>query len=188
MKSSYFIILLLLILVSSCSDDIDVYKTKSGYYASKAGRFVIKFPREPKITTQENKIGEHKFDIISFRYRSGIEQFYGVSYVDYPEKFWKWIGNTEQFFDKTAANLTSEFDGVILYDRQIDTNSKDEQSITYKLKSPPQTMKKRGVIRLIKKGSRFYYIYVVAARRVPSFTELDQFIDSFQTFKPKTEK
>tara|TARA_R110002073_G_scaffold138424_1_gene288022 strand:- start:5215 stop:5517 length:303 start_codon:yes stop_codon:yes gene_type:complete len=55
--------------IFSCGNEStdNIYKTKSGEYASKPGNFIADFPTEPKHSAIDNQIGLDKFQIHLFR-------------------------------------------------------------------------------------------------------------------------
>ena len=101
-----YLIFTILILIS-CSSDNDIYKTKSGEFATKTGSFIAKFPTEPKLSVIENKIGLDEFEIYLYRSTLGIDKVFTVEYVDYPEYILK-STTDEQLYSQSITNLTNK--------------------------------------------------------------------------------
>lgn len=73
-------VLLMLVGLLGCqSEKPDIYKTKQGNFASKEGKFVAEFPKEPTVTVQENKIGHETINVYLFESFVRPQNYYRVS-------------------------------------------------------------------------------------------------------------
>lgn len=177
--------LLIIVLFTSCGSDNlpDLIKFKSGLHGSRAGEFIAKFPAKPKVSSRHYEIsGITAFDEFVFQYRQGLEHTYNVSYVDFPSELIKgW--DIEQLFDQTIKNISAQVDDFRITDRQVSTVKGYEKNITYTLfSSTPGAMMKA---RLLKKGKRIYYIFFACSRKQPNTEDIDNFLNSFQIYKPQ---
>ncbi len=107
MNKTLLLILTILILISCGNSSNDIYKTKSGEYASKSGNFIVKFPTKPDLTIIDNKIGLDEFQIHLFRTALGPNKIFTVEYVDYPEYLLK-SSSDEQIFTQGITNLANK--------------------------------------------------------------------------------
>jgi hypothetical protein len=109
MKRNLLLIqLLLLIAFSSCSQsEKEIYKTKSGNYASKPGNFIVYFPTEPKLTVIDNKIGTDEFKIKHFRSTLGADKIFSLEYFDYPDYLLK-NRETDNILSESVKNMSNK--------------------------------------------------------------------------------
>ena len=110
MKSNLFILIYLpfLFLYSCNSDDsLKVYRTESGEYVSDSGKFIAKFPSEPKGTIVENQLGIDKFNIYHFQSNLGPNKQFIIEFVDYPKHLVKSQTN-EQVYSQGITNLLNK--------------------------------------------------------------------------------
>jgi hypothetical protein len=181
------LVIALIVFSTSCGGDNrpDVVKFKSGEYGSRAGEFMAKFPAEPHVSSQHYQLGSTaEYDEFLFQYRVADEHLYQVSIVDVPPTILKgW--DTEQLFDQSIKNMSAQLDDFKVTDRQVNAEKNFELSITYTLfSSTPGAMVKA---RFLKYGTRFYYVFFACTRRQPNTDKIDEFLDSFKIYKPKSE-
>ncbi len=179
LRSTYkfFTFAVCLVLLACGNNKPDIFQTTSGFYGSKEGGFLVKFPLKPFVIVQENNIGDSKFDAVQFRYSEGIEHHYLVSYVDYPEQVLK-LWDIENLFDKTAEAMGSEFGNFDIKHKQSFALTGLDKSVSYDL-LPSNRGSSQAKLRLVKKDNRIYAIGFIALRRVPDREKIDAFINSF---------
>lgn len=106
-KTRLTIILILLALcIVSCSSETDIYKTKSGEFASKSGNFIAKFPTQPKFSTIENQLGLDKFNIDIYRSGLGSQKIFIVEVTNYPEHLLT-SKTDKEILTESLTNLTN---------------------------------------------------------------------------------
>jgi hypothetical protein len=177
----------LVLLFASCDAGNlpDVIKFKSGLYGSRQGEFVARFPDKPKVYSRHYELGQigDYYEYV-FQHRLGIEHTYNVSYIDFPDQVLKsW--DIEQLFDQSIKTISSQLDEFIINERVVNTNDGYEKSITYSLfSSTPGVMMKT---KLLKQGKRIYIIFFSCTRRQPNTEDIDNFLNSFQIYKPSKE-
>nr|WP_321235466.1 hypothetical protein [uncultured Psychroserpens sp.] len=181
MKIKLFL-LLFLVALSSCKNDSDIYKTTSGAYASKKGKFVAKFPTEPQLSIQDNKIGFDKFQVFAYRSTLGPNRIFAVEYFDYPGDMIKSMPN-EDFLEQTISNYVYGMSSNFELDYKEAVDNGDLKGVYFVLQ-PKENAAIQGIKGMIlgevfKKGNR---VYTITYFGIPD-DKVDPFIDSFTITK-----
>jgi len=170
------LLLIGLIIFSSCKEDSDIYKTTSGAYASKTGKFVAKFPTKPKSSVIDNKIGFDEFKIFLYISTLGPNKIFSVEHYDYPEGTMNDISN-EKFLEQSVANYVLRMSGNFELDFKEQIVKDNLKGISFVL-HPKDTKKNKGMIlgEIFKKGNRVYVITFLGV----SNNKVGEFMDSFR--------
>lgn len=101
-KTTIYLMAIFLILLS-CGES-DLYKTKSGEFASISGNFIVKFPKEPVLSVIDNKVGLQEYEIYHFGTALTPKKMFYVEYIDFPPN--EINGYTdEELHSRTIGNL-----------------------------------------------------------------------------------
>jgi hypothetical protein len=172
------------IAIVSCGNDKsdDIYKTKSGEYASRTGNFIAEFPTEPNYSAIDNQIGLDKFKIHNIKSSLGPKKFFTVEYIDYPEHMIKSMSD-EQIFEQSinavANKLADNF--VLINQKPIEQNGLLGKS--FQLEST-DAAKSNGydafvLGRLFRDGNRIYTVSYAGVND----KNAGSFVDSFRLLK-----
>jgi len=178
------LLILTFIAFLSCGDKTndDIYKTKSGAYASKTGNFIVHFPTKPKYTSIDNQIGLDKFQIHLYRSTLGAQKIFNVEYNDYPEHMIKSLSN-EQLYTQGVANFANKMAESfnLQYQKPIEQNDLNGQAFQLELNKNAKNKGHDGFImgRLFRDGNRVYTITYIGVND----KNVDSFIDSFRLIK-----
>ncbi|MEM5566245.1 hypothetical protein WNY78_14080 [Psychroserpens sp. AS72] len=174
-----FVILIGFVFFISCNQNGDIYKTKTGAYASDSGRFEARFPSVPLLDIENIKDGDYDFQV--FNYKSILEphQIFSVDYRDYPSEIFKDISD-EDFLNNIATNYISSI-SINLKFGDIETiEDKDFKGIYLKFKPREHPdVKPMAHVKIIKKENRVYYISYVGSYN----DKIDTFMKSFKIKK-----
>ncbi|TXE17264.1 hypothetical protein ES692_09775 [Psychroserpens burtonensis] len=181
MKLKLFIVTLFLVMLS-CKDDSVVYKTTSGAYASKTGKFYAKFPTKPNLSIQDNKIGADEFEVFAYRSTLGPNKIFSIEYFDYPGEMVKAMPN-EQFLDQAVTNYSYAMASNFELDFKEPVNNGDLKGVYFvlQLKENPAIKGIEGMIlgEIFKIGNR---VYTITYHGIPD-KRVDTFIESFKIMK-----
>ena len=163
----------------SNSDD-DVYKIKSGEFASRVGGFAAAFPTEPSHTVIENQIGLDKFQLHLFRSTLGAPKNFNVEFYDYPEKLLKGLTD-EQLYEQAVKNLSSRMSESFILEHQEPIVQHGLKGVAFQLEwKENATNKDRFILgRIFLEGSRYYVVTYVGVND----EHVDPFMDSFRLLK-----
>ncbi|WP_204345257.1 hypothetical protein [Psychroserpens algicola] len=162
----------------SCKNDSDIYKTTSGAYASKQGKFVAKFPTEPLLSVHENKIGFKEFQVYAYRSTLGTNKIFSVEYFDYPGDMIEAMPNQE-FLEQAVSNYTYQMSANFELDFKEPVSNGDLEGIYFVLQ-PKENATIHGLKGMIlgevfKTSNR---VYTITYLGIPD-AKVDAFIDSF---------
>ena len=108
MTRKLLLILTTLIFISCGNEkNENLYKTKSGEYASKTGNFIANFPSKPNYSSIDNQIGLDKFQIHLFISTLEPNKIFKVEYNDYPEYIIKALTD-EQIYSQGVTNYSNK--------------------------------------------------------------------------------
>lgn len=174
--------LVLLVSLSSCKDNSDIYKTTSGAYASRVGKFYAKFPTQPNLSIQENNIGTDEFEVFSYRSTLGLNKIFSVEYVDYPGELIKAMPN-EEFLEQVVTNYSYSMSSNFDLDYKEPVENGDLKGIYFVLQ-PKENRAIQGIKGMIlgevfKKENR---VYTITYLGIPD-KRVDTFIESFTIIK-----
>ncbi len=153
------LILFTSILFISCASDSDIYKTKSGEYGSREGKFIVKFPSEPKSSTIDNQIGLDKFQINLYRSTFGVQEVYSVEYTDYPEYAFASKPDAEvleEMVQSMSNKLGSEFELAAI--RETEGHDPVGRRFLYETRGEVDPDKPYIIGKVFKKGNRIYTV------------------------------
>jgi hypothetical protein len=184
MRNTIITILIFQFFIFSCqSEPEDIYKTKSGEYASRKGNFVVKFPTEPTLQIIDNQIGLEKFQINLFRASFGKQQVYSIEFTDFPEHLLKsW--DTKQYYDQTIKTIEAQYDGVFIISQQKEitqNNLKGREFVLSLNDNSPKAKNKKGYVegRIYKINNRVYSIMYYGEDN----SKVESFMNSFRLLK-----
>ena len=173
-------LLLIIITFLSCSNEAnDIYKTKSGEFASKMGNFIADFPTKPKYSSIDNQIGLEKFQLHLFRSTLGANKIFSIEYTDYPEHMIKSMSD-EQLYAQGVANFSNKMAEAFNLDFQksIEQHGLKGHFFVLYLKQSEIDKGINGFIqgKLFRKGNRVYTITYLGE----DDKNIDAFMDSFR--------
>ncbi|MFT4803038.1 MAG: hypothetical protein ACJAZK_002106 [Psychroserpens sp.] len=181
MKLKLFIVTFLLVMLS-CKNDSDVYKTTSGAYASKMGKFYAKFPTKPNLSIQDNKIGIDEFEVFAYKSTLGPNKIFSIEYFDHPGEMIKAMPN-EQFLDQAVTNYSYAMASNFELDFKASVNNGDLKGIyfVFQPKENPAIKGIEGMIlgEIFKIDNR---VYTITYLGIPD-KRIDTFIESFKIIK-----
>lgn len=159
----------------------NLYKTKSGEFASKTGHFIAKFPVEPAYSTIERAFGNDKLEIHSFRTVLGPNKIFAVEYIDYPETYINQMSD-EEVFKLTKTNYIYQTSGSFELDYEDDIEQHDLKG-KYIVLRLTKDLTEKGVnghflIQIFKKENRVYTISYLGRND----KQTGEFMDSFRLF------
>ena len=182
-KAIYFCLFILGICCISCgtSTSEHIYKTNTGEYASKTGRFIAKFPSEPGYSTVEREFGNDLLDLHSFRTVLGPNKIFAVEYLDYPEAYINQMTD-EEVFKLSKTNYIYQTSGSfeLDYEDSIEQHGLKGKYIVLK---PTKNLEDQGLnghflIQIFKKENRVYTISYLGRND----KQTGEFMDSFRLF------
>ncbi len=182
MNKTLLLILTILILTSCGNSTNDIYKTKSGEYASKSGNFIVRFPTKPDISVIDNKIGLDEFQIHLFRTALGPNKKFSVEYVDYPEYLLK-SSSDEQIFTQGITNLANKMSESfeLEFQESIEQHTLNGKYFVFRLKQALIDKGVKGYVegKIFRDKNRVYTITYFGR----SDKNVDPFMESFRQLK-----
>ncbi|WP_460219020.1 hypothetical protein [Psychroserpens sp. MEBiC05023] len=179
MKLKLLTLICLIICISSCKNDNDIYLTTSGAYASKQGKFVAKFPTEPVLSIQDNKIGVDKFQVFAYRSTLGPNKIFSVEYFDAPGEAIKAMPDKE-FLEQSVSNYVYGMSSNFELDYKEPIVNGDLNGIYFVLQPKEVALSKgiKGMIlgQIFKRDNR---VYTNTYLGVPD-ERVSVFMDSFK--------
>ena len=160
MKAVFFTLVLFLFFFISCtSEKPDIYRTKSGNYASLHGGFSTSFPVKPDISVANVKGNSGTYVVHMFRTAVGTNKKFRVTYIDYPKNKITDL-NKEQIYTEEVHAIIKAIGGNLTLDSFFDIN---ENSISGKYftinRTPPITLGDNFIEgKIFLKNNRVYII------------------------------
>jgi len=179
-----YLSLIFLVFFISCGNDSknDIYKTKSGEFASVKGNFIAKFPTKPNLSVIDNKIGLDEFKINLFRGNLGPNKVFSVEYTDYPEYMLK-STTDEQLFSQRIINLANKMDKSfrLEFQESIEQHGLKGKYFVLELKQSEIDRGIKGYFegKMFRNGNRVYTIAYFGH----SDKNVDLFMNSFRLIK-----
>lgn len=183
MTRKLFLILTILTFVS-CRNETNenIYKTKSGKYASKTGNFIADFPTKPNYSAIDNQIGLDKFQIHLFRSTLGPNKIFSIEYNDYPEHTIESMTD-EQLYSQGVTNFSNKMAEAFKlgFQESIEQHGLQGQYFVLNLKQSAIDKGIKGHIqgKLFRKGNRVYTVTYIGQND----KNTDTFMKSFRLIK-----
>ncbi|WP_431135017.1 hypothetical protein [Psychroserpens mesophilus] len=158
-----------------------IYKTKTGEYASKTGRFIAKFPAKPSYSKVEREFGKELLELHSFRTVLGPNKIFAIEYIDYPEAYINQMTDEEVFkLSKTNYIYQTSNTFELDYEDDIEQHGLKGKYIVLK---PTQNLTEKNsnghfLIQVFKKENRVYSISYLGRND----KQTGAFMDSFRLF------
>lgn len=182
MEKNLLLIFTILTFLSCGNEMDDIYKTKSGSYASKTGNFVVDFPTKPIYTTIDNQIGMDKFQIHLFRSTLSRFKVFTIEYTDYPEYMIKSMSD-KQLYSQGVTNFSNKMaEGFELeFQEPIEQHGLKGQYFVLRLKQSEIDKGAKGHIegKLFRKRNRVYTVTYIGLND----KNTDSFMESFRLIK-----
>ncbi|AXP81611.1 hypothetical protein CJ739_2538 [Mariniflexile rhizosphaerae] len=182
MKRKLILIFTILTFISCGNENDDIYKTKSGEFASKSGNFIAAFPIKPGYTAIDNQIGLDKFQIHMFRTSLGTNKVFSIEYNDYPEYMIKSMTD-EQIYSQGVTNFANKMaDSFRLeFQEPIEQNGLNGVHFVFGLKKHLVDKGVKGYIagKLFRNGNRVYTVSYIGEND----KHTDSFMESFRLIK-----
>lgn len=173
------IIFLVLVTTVACGDKSnDIYKTKTGAFASQSGNFMANFPSKPSYTSIDNQIGLDKFQIHLFRSSLGKQSIFSIEFTDYPEFMIKSLTD-EQLYDQGVSNFSNKVEASFDLHFQEPIVQHGLNGRAFQLE-PNATVKNRGLDgfimgRIFRQENRVYTVTYMGLDNKHVGTFLDSF-------------
>lgn len=146
---------------------------KSEFYFSGDQRFKVKFPTNPKESSQEMEIANTKIEYHETSSKAKNSLF-AVSYIDFPSH-WTWLG-TEKLLNKS-------FDGFVENEKNVEevlhrelTTHNGDSALAYRIKQNGKEIQGKFVIS----GNTLYRVAVTYPLAAAEKIKPENFIDSFE--------
>ncbi|WP_445732140.1 hypothetical protein [Mariniflexile sp.] len=182
MAKRLILIFTMLTFISCGNENDDIYKTKSGEFASKSGNFIAAFPIKPGYTAIDNQIGLDKFQIHLFRTSLGPNKVFSIEYNDYPEYMIKSMTD-EQIYSQGVTNFANKMaDSFKLeFQEPIQQNGLKGLHFVFALKKYLVDKGGKGYIagKLFRNGNRVYIVTYIGEND----KNTDTFMESFRLIK-----
>lgn len=184
MTKKLFLLLSILSIISCGKNESDdIFKTKSGQFASRFGNFVASFPTEPHYTVIDNQVGFDKFQIHIYRSTLGPQKVFTIEYNDYPEHAIKSLSN-EQIYFQGVSNFANKMSENFILQLQEPIEQHGIKGQHFQL-APKESARKKGlngfvIGRLFREGNRVYTITYIGVNS----KKITPFMDSFRLLKP----
>jgi len=176
------LILTILTFVSCGNENDDIYKTKSGEFASKSGNFIADFPTKPSYSAIDNQIGLDKFQLHLIRSTLGPNKIFSIEYNDYPEHMIKSMTD-EQLYSQGVTNFSNKMVEAfeLEFQEPIEQHGLNGQYFVLKLKQSAIDKGIKGHIegKLFRKGNRVYIVTYIGRND----KNTDSFMNSFRLIK-----
>lgn len=179
-----FLFVFTVIICFSCGNESNsevIYKTKSGEYASKTGKFIAKFPTEPVYSIVEREFGHETLEVHAFRTVLGLNKIFAVDYIDYPEAYIKQMSDEEILKQAMINYIYQASDSFELdFEKPIEQHGLNGQYFVLRLN---ENMSKKGakghvLVQVFKKENRVYSISYLGHND----KQTGEFLDSFRLF------
>jgi len=173
---------MLITFISCGNENDDIYKTKSGEFASISGNFIADFPTKPNYSAIDNQIGLDKFQLHLFRSTLGSNKIFSIEYNDYPEHMIKSMTD-EQIYSQGVTNFSNKIEEAFKLETQkpIEQHGLKGQYFVLTLKQSAIDKGIKGHIegKLFRKDNRVYTVTYIGRND----KNTDSFMNSFRLIK-----
>ena len=173
---------MLITFISCGNENDDIYKTKSGEFASISGNFIADFPTKPNYSSIDNQIGLDKFQLHLFRSTLGSNKIFSIEYNDYPEHMIKSMTD-EQFYSQGVTNFSNKMAEAfeLEFQKPIEQHGIKGQYFVLNLKQSAVNKGIKGHIegKLFRNGNRVYTVTYIGRND----QNTDPFMNSFRLIK-----
>ncbi|WP_320814041.1 hypothetical protein [Flavobacterium sp.] len=178
MKKIILVVFFLGQLTISCESD--VYKTKSGEYASVEGNFIAKFPNEPSLNIIDNKVGLQEYKIHHYGTSITPKKIFSLEYIDYPTNEINGYTDSE-LHTKTIENILFKLQNKFKLEYQEDIIQHGLKGKFFILEFKNETDREFGFVmgKLFRVKNRIYSVLYTGKNE----KSVDPFMKSFRLLK-----
>jgi hypothetical protein len=146
-------------------------------FASKDGRYAVRFPGKPKELIQNTKSPIGDLRIVTATYLLSDGSAYMVSYTDFPEGATK-PDNRKMLLDGVREGLKGK-DAKVLSDKDLEIGAEKLPARDIEIEKGKQRMKFRVIIR----DSRLYQVATIGTAAFVTGKDATAFFESFELTK-----
>jgi|688.fasta_scaffold22766_9 hypothetical protein len=173
------IVAICIMLISSCKGDLSkkvggVFQSK---YESKEGKFKIKFPKEPKVSSEKYPSAVGEISVNTFMHEETPNNIFTVVYADYPAGILKGSDNSAQKVLNGAKDGALKSFGNCVVDSQKDIEVNGHPGILFKAHSDNNAF---IIYQLILVDDRLYQVNIYNEKEYAKQDIADKFINSFE--------
>lgn len=146
-------------------------------YTPRDGGFAVRFPGEPKESTQKAKSPLGELKVFTATYATSDGNVYLVSHTDFPTGAVK-PADRGVLFDGARDAIKGK-DGKLLSEKAVEVGADKLPGRAVEIESGKQRMRFRFVLR----DDRLYQVAVVGTAAFAAGKDADRFLDSFELTK-----